>query len=150
MYTPIEIENLEFKTSILGYGKADVDDFINTVSEDYEKLYKENVALKDKNALLADAIKEYKSMETALRDTVVSAHSISDDIKKNAYKEAENIVIEAKNKADEMKNEAAKILTEAEAKVAELKQEYGIYKARMKSIVQSQLEVLEDENFDNE
>ena len=147
MYTPVELENLEFKTSVMGYGKNEVDDFLEAISADYEKLYKENVALKDKNALLADAIKEYKSMETALRDTVVSAHSISDDIKKNAYKEAENIVADAKNKADEMRNEATKILTEAEAKVAELKQEYGIYKARMKSIIQSQLEVLENEDF---
>ena len=133
MYTPIELENLEFKSAFMGYGKNEVDDFVQSISADYEKLYKENVSLKDKNSLLADAIKEYKAMETALRDTVVSAHSISDDIKKNAYKEAENIIIDAKNKADEMKNEASKILTEAEAKVAALKQEYGIYKARMKS-----------------
>lgn len=144
MYTPIELENLEFKSSPLGYNKNEVDDFLEAISEDYEKLYKENIALKDKNNLLADAIKEYKAMETALRDTVVSAHSISDDIKKNAYKEAENIVIEAKNKADEMKNDAVKILTEAEAKANELKQEYGLYKAKMKSFIQAQLELLNE------
>ena len=144
MYTPIELENLEFKSAPLGYNKNEVDDFLEAISEDYEKLYKENIALKDKNNLLADAIKEYKAMETALRDTVVSAHSISDDIKKNAYKEAENIVIEAKNKADEMKNDAVKILTEAEAKANELKQEYGLYKAKMKSFIQAQLELLNE------
>ena len=146
MYTPIELENLEFKSAPLGYNKNEVDDFVEAISEDYEKLYKENIALKDKNNLLADAIKEYKAMETALRDTVVSAHSISDDIKKNAYKEAENIVIEAKNKADEMKNEAVKILTEAEAKANELKQEYGLYKAKMKSFIQAQLELLNEKD----
>lgn len=144
MYTPIELENLEFKSAPLGYNKNEVDDFLEAISGDYEKLYKENIALKDKNNLLADAIKEYKAMETALRDTVVSAHSISDDIKKNAYKEAENIVIEAKNKADEMKNEAVKVLTEAEAKANELKQEYGLYKAKMKSFIQAQLELLNE------
>ena len=144
MYTPVELENLEFKSAPLGYNKNEVDDFVEAISEDYEKLYKENIALKDKNNLLADAIKEYKAMETALRDTVVSAHSISDDIKKNAYKEAENIIIEAKNKADEMKNEAVKVLTEAEAKANELKQEYGLYKAKMKSFIQAQLEILNE------
>ena len=143
MYTPVELENLDFKASVFGYSKDEVDDFVDAITEDYDKLYKENVALKDKNALLADAIKEYKSMETALRDTVVSAHSISDDIKKNAYKEAENIIAEAKIKASEMRNEATAILTEAEAKVSELKQEYGLYKARIKSLIQAQLEVLD-------
>lgn len=148
MYTPVELENLEFKTSVFGYGKDEVDDFVDAITEDYDKLYKENVALKDKNALLADAIKEYKSMETALRDTVVSAHSISDDIKKNAYKEAENIIAEAKVKASEMKNEATAMLTEAEAKVSELKQEYGLYKARIKSLIQAQLEVLDTSDME--
>lgn len=145
MYTPIELENVEFKSAFLGYGKTEVDDFIEAISADFDKLYKENVALKDKNALLADAIKEYKSMETALRDTVVSAHNVSDDIKKNAYKEAENIVIDAKNKAAEMRNEAAAILTEAETKVDALKQEYGIYKARIKALVQAQLDILDSD-----
>ena len=55
MYTPIELENLEFKSAPLGYNKNEVDDFVETISEDYEKLYKENIALKDKNNLLADA-----------------------------------------------------------------------------------------------
>lgn len=145
MYTPIELENVEFKSALFGYGKTEVDDFIQAISADFDKLYKENVALKDKNALLADAIKEYKSMETALRDTVVSAHNVSDDIKKNAYKEAENIVIDAKNKAAEMRNEAAAILTEAETKVDALKQEYGIYKARIKALVQAQLDILDSD-----
>ena len=123
MYTPVELENLEFKTSFMGYSKDEVDDFVDLITEDYDKLYKENIALKDKNTMLADAIKEYKAMETALRDTVVSAHSVSDDIKKNAYKEAENIVSEAKIKAHEMREEASQILSEAEKKAEEIKQQ---------------------------
>lgn len=145
MYTPIELENLEFKTSFMGYSKDEVDDFVDLITEDYDKLYKENIALKDKNTMLADAIKEYKAMETALRDTVVSAHSVSDDIKKNAYKEAENIVSEAKIKAHEMREEASQILSEAEKKAEEIKQQYGLYKARIRSLIQAQMEILNDD-----
>ena len=145
MYTPVELENLDFKTSLMGYNKDDVDDFVDTITEDYDKLYKENIALKDKNTMLADAIKEYKSMETALRDTVVSAHSVSDDIKKNAHKEAENIIAEAKIKAHEMREEASQILSEAEKKAEEIKQQYGLYKARIRSLIQAQMEILNDD-----
>lgn len=145
MYTPVELENLEFKTSFMGYSKDEVDDFVDLITEDYDKLYKENIALKDKNTMLADAIKEYKAMETALRDTVVSAHSVSDDIKKNAYKEAENIVSEAKIKAHEMREEASQILSEAEKKAEEIKQQYGLYKARIRSLIQAQMEILNDD-----
>ena len=145
MYTPVELENLEFKTSFMGYSKDEVDDFVDLITEDYDKLYKENIALKDKNTMLADAIKEYKAMETALRDTVVSAHSVSDDINKNAYKEAENIVSEAKIKAHEMREEASQILSEAEKKAEEIKQQYGLYKARIRSLIQAQMEILNDD-----
>ena len=84
MFTPVDLENLKFKISLIGFDRTEVMEFFATVYADFDKMYKENIALKDKNAMLSDAIKEYKAMETALRDTVVSAHSISDEIKKKS------------------------------------------------------------------
>lgn len=143
MFTPIELENITFKSGVIGFDRNEVNDFLNAISTDYEKLYKENIALKDKNTVLSDAIKEYKTMETALRDTVVSAHSVSDDIKKNAYKEAENILRDAKLKCDEMISEASKNLTEQKLQLENLKQQYSIYKSKIKSIIRAQLEILD-------
>ena len=143
MFTPIELENITFKNGVMGFDKNEVNDFLNAITNDYEKLYKENIALKDKNTLLSDAIKEYKTMEVALRDTVVSAHSISDEIKKNAYKEAENIINDAKNKCDEMFNEASKNLNNIKVEIESLKQQYAIYKSKVKSLINAQLELLE-------
>ena len=143
MFTPIELDNVTFKSGVIGFDRNEVNDFLNAISADYEKLYKENIALKDKNTVLSDAIKEYKSMETALRDTVVSAHSVSDEIKKNAYKEAENILKDAKLKCDEMINEASKNLTEQKLQLENLKQQYSIYKSKIKSIIRAQLEILD-------
>ena len=143
MFTPIELENITFKSGVMGFDKNEVNDFLNAITADYEKLYKENIALKDKNVLLADAIKEYKAMETALRDTVVSAHSVSDEIKKNAYKEAENILDEAKNKCDKMINEASQIINEKTLEIENLKQQYAIYKSKVRALLNSQLELLD-------
>ncbi len=143
MFTPIELENVTFKSGVMGFDKNEVNDFLNAITNDYEKLYKENIALKDKNTLLSDAIKEYKTMEVALRDTVVSAHSISDEIKKNAYKEADNIIQDAKNKCDEMFNEASKSLNETKVEIESLKQQYAIYKSKVKALIAAQLDLLE-------
>ena len=151
MFTPNELENVTFKSGVMGFDKNEVNDFLNAITLDYEKLYKENIALKDKNTLLSDAIKEYKSMESALRDTVVSAHSVSDDIKKNAYKEAENILKEARNKCDEMINETNKLLNETKLETENLKQQYSIYRSKVKALINSQLELLDmDENQSNQ
>lgn len=145
MFTPIELENITFKSGVIGFDRNEVNDFLNAVSTDYEKLYKENIALKDKNSVLSDAIKEYKSMETALRDTVVSAHNVSDEIKKNAYKEAENILKEAKLKCDEMISEASKNLTEQKLELENLKQQYSIYKSKIKALIRAQLEIIDSD-----
>ena len=131
MYTPIELENINFKKVAFGYDKDEVMEFVETIYKDYDKLYKDNLTLKDKNNMLSDAIREYKSMEDALRDTVVTAHSISDEIKKNAHKEAENIVAEANIKKDEMINQANQELEAIRTQIASLKHEFNIYKSKI-------------------
>lgn len=145
MYTPIELENITFKKSALGFDKDEVMAFIGRIYQDYDKLYKENLALKDKNNMLSDAIREYKSMEEALRDTVVTAHSISDEVKKNAHKEAENIVKEANVQKDELMAKANEELSAIQTQIANLKQEYQIYKSKIRSLIQSQIEILDME-----
>ena len=47
MITPIDIQAKSFKTG-MGYSKADVDSFFQTVASDFEALYRENLELKDK------------------------------------------------------------------------------------------------------
>ena len=145
MYTPIELENITFKKAALGYDKDEVMGFISRIYQDYDKLYKENLTLKDKNNMLSDAIREYKSMEDALRDTVVTAHSISDEVKKNAHKEAEVIIKDATLQKEEMIAKALQEADEIQAKVANLKQEFSIYKSKIRSLIQSQLEILDME-----
>lgn len=143
MYTPIDLENINFKKTAFGYDKDEVMEFVENIYKDFDKLYKENLTLKDKNNMLSDAIREYKSMEDALRDTVVTAHSISDEIKKNAHKEAENIVKEASVQKDEMLSKANQELEVVHGQIATLKQEFNIYKSKIRSLIQSQIEILE-------
>jgi cell division initiation protein len=149
MYTPNELENIKFKSSVIGFDKNEVMEFVASIYGDYDKLYRDNIAIKDKNNLLAEAIKEYKTMEVALRDTVVSAHSISDEIKKNAYKEAENIIMDASNRKDELLNTTNKELDQIKIEIAKLKQEYAIYKSKIKGLIKAQLEILELEEEQN-
>ncbi len=143
MYTPIDLENINFQKTAFGYDKDEVMEFVENIYKDFDKLYKENLTLKDKNNMLSDAIREYKSMEDALRDTVVTAHSISDEIKKNAHKEAENIVKEASVQKDEMLSKANQELEVVRGQIATLKQEFNIYKSKIRSLIQSQIEILE-------
>jgi len=61
MITPLDIQNKEFRRSIRGYNEAEVDEFLDEVMKDFEKLYKENMELKDKILVLNEQIDRYNS-----------------------------------------------------------------------------------------
>ena len=66
MLMPKDIDSKVFKRSLRGYDIAEVEDFMQEVVIDYEKLYQENVAAKERIAMLSDAVKQYKAMEETL------------------------------------------------------------------------------------
>ena len=67
MLTPLDIENKRFPTKFKGYDDAEVDAFLDQLTIDYERLYKENAELR---ALVEDNRKElehYRNVEKTLQ-----------------------------------------------------------------------------------
>ena len=65
MITPLDIENKKFgKQMMNGYNVDEVDDFLDEITADYEKLYKENTELKRNTDLLTADMGKYKSIES--------------------------------------------------------------------------------------
>lgn len=93
MLTPLDIENREFKRTMGGYNRDDVEDFMGLILNDYEKLYTENAKLR------AMTTKE-KACGTENAQDKAASSEMAQNIIKNAEKQAEDIVITAKNKAN--------------------------------------------------
>ena len=77
MFTPQEVSEKVFPKASFGsggYAMAAVDEFLDTLTEDYTALYKENVALKAKLKVLAEKVEEYRATEDAMRSTLLPAH----------------------------------------------------------------------------
>lgn len=72
MMTPLEIQNKTFKKSAFGYDKAEVDEFMQQLYNEYDRVYMDNIALKDKIGVLSDAVKQYKAMEETLQNTLLA------------------------------------------------------------------------------
>ena len=73
MLTPIDIHNREFKKGLRGYKESEVDEFLDRVVADYEKLWRENERLKEQARFNEKEINHYKSLERNLQDTLVVA-----------------------------------------------------------------------------
>lgn len=145
MITPVDIQNKEFKSSAMGYNKKEVDEFMSLIESEFDSLYKQNIALNDKINMLSEAIKQYKSMETALQNTIVTAQSVSEEMKNTASLKAETIIKEAENKAADMLINARNQVNEVMVKHENAKQQYDIYKTKIKTVIEEHLNILNNE-----
>lgn len=99
MLTPLDIENKKFQKQMMnGYNVDEVDDFLDEITVDYEKLYKENTELRAEIEKSKSDLERYKNIEQTLQNTLVIAQKTADDIKSNAQDEADNIIKNARSK----------------------------------------------------
>ena len=157
MLTPLDIENKKFPKSIKGYNVDDVDDFLDEVTVEYEKLYKENAELKNQIETMQNDLKHFRSVEHTLQNTLVMAQTTADNMIKDAQKSAEEIKSIAQKQADQTLAEAqskAKSAVEdldrkefeLKVKIEETKKNFEMYKSKMEMLLVSQLDLLKDMN----
>ena len=99
MFTPQEVSEKTFPKSpsfSSGYDLAAVDEFLDTLTEDYTALYKKNAALKTKLKILAEKVEEYRSTEEAMRQALLTAQKMAAKLVQEAQTEKENLLKEAK------------------------------------------------------
>lgn len=145
MLTPLDIENKRFaKQMVNGYSVSEVDEFLDELTEDYEKLYKENTSLEDKIEELNNSLVQYKTIESTLQNTLLMAQTTAEDVKNIAKQQAEQIVadaqVSARNQVDVLENE----IKEKKRELEDLQRQFDVYKAKMESLLISQLELLKD------
>ena len=80
MLTPLDIENKRFSKTLKGYNVDEVDDFLDQLTEDYEKIYRENAELRAQIDETKRELEHYKSVEHTLQNTLVMAQTTADDI----------------------------------------------------------------------
>ena len=147
MLTPLEIENKTFnKQMVNGYSVNEVHEFMTSLLADYEKLYKENIEYKDKIEMLNPGIQHYKSIEDTLQNALIVAQGTAETVKQNAKAEADNILKQAEINATKAVDEIKKQRIETEMQYGETKKQFDVYKAKMESLLISQLELLKEMN----
>ncbi len=144
MITPIDLENKEFKKSFRGYDIDEVETFLTELSKDYAKNYRENASLKDKNAILNDAVENYKEMEETMRSAIISAQRTSEEILRNAHEQADVIVKEAKIRASEILNEAEKDIQNLKRETSEIEGRNMLLRAKLRTVLNTYIGMLDE------
>lgn len=145
MITPLDIENKKFSKQIMnGYSVEEVDDFLDQLTVEYEKMYKESSESKKKIDELEKSIQHYKTIEGTLQNTLVMAQSAADEVKSLAKQQADQIVKEAEGSARKSVDELTQNIAIRKKELEDVEKQFDIYKAKMESLLISQLELIKD------
>ena len=133
MITPLEIQNKKFnKKTLNGYDPEEVDDFLDEIET------------------LNSKLEHYTKIEDTLQSTLLMAQSAADEVKKAAQKEAEQTIREAENKAKEATADVDRQIMEKKKSLEDLQKQFDVYKAKMESLLISQLELIKEINKEDD
>ena len=149
MLTPLDVENKKFSKQMMnGYSVEEVDDFLDEVSADYAKKNKELTEVAKRVGDLEKELEKYKGIESTLQNTLVMAQSTAEEVKNVARQQADQLITEAKAAAQKESNDLEQQTIYKKQALEDMQKKFDIYKAKMESLLISQLELIKEINKD--
>lgn len=142
--TAMDITNKDFKRALRGYNIDEVDEFLDKISGDYEKIRRENENLKDKLKTTEERIDHYSKMENTIQSTLLLAQNASEQAKENAKKESELIIKNANDTSKRIIDKAHQNVIEINDEFERVKQEFVKFRAKYRNFMESQLAMFDD------
>ncbi|MEK6673022.1 MAG: DivIVA domain-containing protein [Nitrospirota bacterium] len=145
--TPLDIQQRQFPIKFRGFDVEEVYAFLEIVREEMEDLLRENASLKEQVHRIENQIKEYRDMETTLRETLITAQQMVEDYKTNSRKEAELLIKEAELRAEQILYGAQEKVVKIHEDIVDLKGIRRHFKEEVKRLIESHVRMLD---FDKE
>ena len=140
--TPVDLLQHEFSRRLRGLDPEEVQNFLKDVAEEIEELVRENTAQAEKLRQQAQEIGQFQEKEVTLRNTMITAQKLSEQIKESAEREAHLITREAEIRAKKIFEEVQGRLSQVEADITELKRQRSNLRAKIRSALQAHQELL--------
>ena len=121
--TPLDIQQMVFKVSFRGYDKEEVNRFLEELAQTVELLNRDHAVQQEKVIYLEQQLAELKRTEATLSNTLLSAQSLAEDVKRNAQREADLVIKEAEVKAGELIRQARVALTDTQRDLSSLQKQ---------------------------
>ena len=100
--TPLDVQSHHFARRLRGYDPDEVDAFLRIVSEDYEGLVRENQSQTDRTRRLERRVEELSAQEELLKETLISAQTMTEDVRRVAERDAEIRLAEVEIRAEKI------------------------------------------------
>lgn len=150
--TPLDIQRQTFSRALKGYNTDEIRAYLQLVAEEIERLIRDVDRLSRENGMLREDLDEHNARERILKDTLLSAQKVSEDVKANAQKEAELIVKDAELLSERLTSQAMSRVADLERTIQDLKIERKVARNKLQQTIDTiqQLLMLDAEQEANE
>ena len=142
---------MESGRTLRGYDPEEVNKFLDKVIVQVEEMIKNGkekdaklTALVKENNRLQEKIEQYERMQESLKETLVMAQRTSEQVKLSAHQESEMIISDAKKNANRIVNEALLKAEKTEDEAIMLRRNIKIFKKRLRTLIETQLEMVDE------
>lgn len=142
--TPLDIEHKEFKKSLQGYAREEVDQYLDEVAESFEEEIVERGKLEAELADLRERVAHFKTIEATLQNTLVFAQRTADEMKAAAHKETDLIKEQAKMAVNHELQDLRRKVDEAKAELARMHDQMATVKHDLRSFLTRHLTLIDD------
>ena len=144
-----DIHNVTFDRVMRGYKPEEVDEYLDKVAAELEKLQTEKADLQaqsseneKKMAILAEKVAQYRNDEETLKTALLNAQRMGESVIHEARQKAETILYDATNKANLARNEMLEKVAEEELLLSRLKAEVARFKGEILNLYKQHIESL--------
>lgn len=141
--TPLDIQQQQFKTAFWGFDKPEVDAFLDLMAADVEQLVRDNKQLGEDLKRTQAELEDHKERERTLKETMVTATRMTEEIKDNARKEAEIVLSQAELQAEQIIQNAHTRLVRIMEDMDELRRQKVQFEASLRSSIASHTKLLD-------
>ncbi len=145
MLKPMDIHNKEFKKVMRGYDIEEVDQFLDEIIVDFEKMQRELDVLKNQISSYSENMNTYREKELSLNNVMLSAQRFADQLTLDAERKAAEIVAKAERDAEKIVGDTQAKYNQVLADYAMLANRYNDAKETLRDYFRNQLAVLEQD-----
>jgi len=119
--TPLDMRQARFDSAMRGFDKTAVSAYLETASEGFEQALRENERLRQEIGRVGSALAQYRELESGIKNTMLTAQKVADDLRENAVQESARIVREAEGRAELIVQKARARIEDVEREISSLR-----------------------------
>ena len=141
--SPIDIQQKQFKSRPFGYEKTGVDQFLEMLAEELERLIGKNQNLQESLDRVNASLSEMREREETLKETLVTTQKITEELKSTARREVDVMMAEAETKSERLMHNAEERRGQLIEEIQEIKRQKIDFEVSLRSLLEKHIRMID-------